>query len=593
MAGGATPSLVTCVHADRCAGCPLIDLPYEAQLGRKRDRVKRAAGRYPGLAEIAVEATAGAEPVVGYRTRAKLMASGGRLGLYAKSGGHEVVDIPQCLVLSPAIARVAEAVRRLPPPAWLRAVDLREVQDQGEARVLATLVVTRGEATSPGRELAESLMREAPEVAGVAANYHEGASPQVLGSDTKPLAGLASAPDRLGASVTLATFGSFVQAHRGQAARVHAMLAEAIGRAAPREGGRPRPRVLDLFGGSGAIALGLAARGATVLVVESFGPAVAQARAAARAQGANVEAIHGDAAVVVRSLSERGEQFDAVVVNPPRRGLSPEVREGVARLGAQVVAYVSCDPETLARDLDHLRRLGYAASRLAPLDMIPLTEEVETVAVLERSPPPPPRVVYADDDVIVADKAPHESTTPRGEHDDSLLARVRRVPGGAEGVPVHRLDAGTSGLVVFARRADLAGAWQAALGSADARKVYLAAVRGVAPAKRTRPRFRRLFVAAGHSVLRVEPEQGRTDPPRRFLAALGHPVLGDERYGHAPSNRYFEEKFGLDRPFLHCARLELVHPRTGAALALEAAIPGDLAAVAERAFGRADLTSRG
>jgi 23S rRNA (uracil1939-C5)-methyltransferase len=90
-------------------------------------------------------------------------------------------------------------------------------------------------------------------------------------------------------------------------------------------------------------------------------------------------------------------------------------------------------------------------------------------------------------------------------------------------------------------------------------------------------------------VLRVEPEQEQTHQIRRHLAGLGHPVLGDARYGHAPSNRYFEEKFGLDRPFLHCARLELAHPRTGAPLLLEAPLAGDLAAVAERAFDRAAL----
>jgi 23S rRNA (uracil1939-C5)-methyltransferase len=155
--------------------------------------------------------------------------------------------------------------------------------------------------------------------------------------------------------------------------------------------------------------------------------------------------------------------------------------------------------------------------------------------------------------------------------------------------------------VVFARRAELVAGWQAALGSADARKVYVAAVRGVISAKGTvtrslrdaggkarpaRTRYRRLFIEAGHSVVRAMPEQGRTHQIRRHLAAIGHPVLGDARHGHAPSNRYFEEKYGLDRAFLHCARIELVHPRSGAALVFEAPVPGDLLAVAERAFGR-------
>ena len=90
-------------------------------------------------------------------------------------------------------------------------------------------------------------------------------------------------------------------------------------------------------------------------LVESFAPAVAQARAAAQAQGLDVEAECGDVAGALRGAGrEPRERFDAVVVNPPRRGMSPVAREWLARLESPLVAYVSCDPETLARDLDHL-----------------------------------------------------------------------------------------------------------------------------------------------------------------------------------------------------------------------------------------------
>ena len=104
-----------------------------------------------------------------------------------------------------------------------------------------------------------------------------------------------------------------------------------------------------------------------------------------------------------------------------------------------------------------------------------------------------------------------------------------------------------------------------------------------------RTRYRRLAVAAGHSVLRVVPEPGRTHQIRRHLAAIGHPVLGDDRYGHAPTNRYFEEKNGLDRAFLHCVRLEFDHPTTLARHIVEAPLPGDLRAVLERTSGPGTL----
>jgi 23S rRNA (uracil1939-C5)-methyltransferase len=101
-----------------------------------------------------------------------------------------------------------------------------------------------------------------------------------------------------------------------------------------------------------------------------------------------------------------------------------------------------------------------------------------------------------------------------------------------------------------------------------------------------RTRYRRLAVAAGHSLLRIAPEQGRTHQIRRHLAAIGHPVVGDDRYGHATTNRFFEEKNGLDRAFLHCVRLEFDHPDASTRHIVEAPLPGDLRAVLERMGGR-------
>ncbi len=609
---------VACEHADRCGGCPVIGLPYSEQLALKRGRVVQSVSRYATLELIYTDAVAPAQPRVGYRTRAKLIVgAGARMGLFAKGGGHQVVDIPGCRVLSPALSRVATDLRSriaaseasggcLCPydptgSGALRAVDLREVRDD-ESRVLVTFVVQRDRVRDVSllREAASMLMQAQPEVAGVAVNFHEGDAPQILGSETLPLAGVSAAPDRLGSSVHLATFGSFVQAHRGQAARVHSMLAEALG----ITGREPRrPRVLDLYGGSGAMALGLAAAGARVRTVESFAPAVAQARAAAASQKLDVEAECDDVTAALRSAVERRERFDALVVNPPRRGVSPQAREWMARLEPQIIAYVSCDPETLARDLDHLSRLGYAATALKPLDMIPLTDEVETVAVLRRAGVPAPRIVYEDAEILVVEKGPHEPTTPQGEYAGSLLARVRRLSGAESAVALQRLDVGTSGLVTFARRPERVARWEAVLSADTARKIYVVAARGVAPNKGAitrdlredgkphpaRTRYRRLAVASGHSVLRVVPEQGRLHQIRRHLAAIGHPVIGDDRYGHPMTNRYFEEKNGLDRTFLHCVRLEIDHPDTGQRLRIESPLPGDLRAVLERTSGPATL----
>ncbi len=614
-----------CLHAASCGGCPIADVPYGEQLTRKRLRVVDALAAYPALAPATVAATLAAEPAVGYRTRAKLMVGpSGSIGLFARHGDHVVVDAPECLVLAPVLARAANAIRGLlaAPPAEaagvlspasapgggaLVAIDLREVVTDDVAGVLVTLVLASEEAPS-GLALAaasRAIRAALPEARGVAANLRSRSATQVLGAETRVIDGATSARDTIGGVWHLATYGSFVQAHRGQAAAVHRRVAGAIAADGGQLAGK---RVLDLYGGSGALSLALVARGAEVTLVEVFAPAAEQARAAAAEQRlGKLDVLVGDAATVAEGLTGARGRFDAVVVNPPRRGLSARARIAVAELGAPRVAYVSCDPQTLARDLDHFARLGLTAREVQPVDMIPLTDEVESVAMLEAGPPLDPRVVYADDEVIVVDKPPHEPTTPQGEWSRSLLDGVRRLT--PEATPVHRLDAGTSGLVVFARRPGLVAPWAAAL--AGGRKVYLALVRGTTlgkgsisrdlrdargSVKAARTRYRRLAIVGGHSLLRVSPDEGRTHQIRRHFASIGHPVLGDERHGHAPSNRHFEEKHGLDRTFLHCVRVELTHPTTGAPLVLEAPLPGDLATVLARVGGAdalASLAARG
>jgi 23S rRNA (uracil1939-C5)-methyltransferase len=631
--GGAAVERVVCEHADRCGGCPVIGLSYADQLIVKRGRVVQSVARYATLELVYTEPVVAADPVVEYRTRAKLIvAPSGKLGLFGKGGGHQVVDIPNCRVLSPLLLRVAEAVRAqlardesedgpLRPYdgtlGALRAVDLREVTTPEGPRALVTFVVEKN--ALPDRaalaSAATELCSRVPEIVGVAANFHEGESPQILGSETTTLAGVEKIADRLGKSVHLATFGSFVQAHRGQAERVHGILAEALGLGRPDHGSRaghnaePRtPRVLDLYGGSGAIGLSLAALGAAVHLVESFGPATESARDAAAMQGLPLTVENADSASALRAMCERRERFDAVVVNPPRRGMSAQARELVAELGAPILCYVSCDPDTLARDLDHLARLGYGASSLQPLDMIPLTDEVETIAVLRKGALSAPRVAYDDDEILIVEKCAHETVEP-AEAGKTALSRVslthrtRRLPGAERAVPVSLLESGSSGLVVFVRTPELLQRWKDVLAHPGTRRVFVAATRGVTPSKGAitrelredgklhpaRTRYRRLAIASGHSVLRVIPEQERIHQVRRHLAAIGHAVLGDPRYGHAPTNRFFEEKNGLDRTFLHCVRLEFLHPKNNQRLIVEGPMPGDLRSVLERTSGPGTL----
>jgi 23S rRNA-/tRNA-specific pseudouridylate synthase len=146
---------------------------------------------------------------------------------------------------------------------------------------------------------------------------------------------------------------------------------------------------------------------------------------------------------------------------------------------------------------------------------------------------------------------------------------VQRGCSAPDAVPVHRLDVGTSGVCLFARRAEFASA--IALSLTEGQKEYVALAKGITRPKGsiTRPiveqrkpqdartRYSRREVVAGHSLLLVRPDQGRRHQIRRHLSSVGHAVVGDDRYGDAKTAQYFAMRHFLDRPFLHLARVIL------------------------------------
>jgi tRNA/tmRNA/rRNA uracil-C5-methylase (TrmA/RlmC/RlmD family)/23S rRNA-/tRNA-specific pseudouridylate synthase len=596
---------IRCAHADGCSGCPLIDLPYADQLARKRDRVRRAVARYPSLGDLAVDPP-NAAVQRGYRIRAKLVvAPRARVGLFAKNGGHVVVDIPECRVMSPALLDVAARLRQLlasPPAAAgraliasdahgsgaLSAVDLREIAGGGPANVLVTLVfdVERRPAAAMLTAAAAALTSAAPSVAGVAASFRREGSPQVLGSVPHVICGPSAMHDALDGTGLFhrATYGSFAQAHPVEAGRIRDVLVRELGAVT---GGVKKRTVLELYGGSGSVALTLAALHARVTLVDAFAPAADGAKVAARDQGLSGIAVRvGDAARVAHDLARGGDRFDAIVANPPRAGIPPAGRQAMADLSPTVIAYVSCDPDTLARDLDHFFRLGYRTDRLRTFDLLPMTDHVETLAMLHPGCAPPPRVAYEDDAMAIVEKAAHEAVSGSGR--GTLLGRAAVVSGFARMQPVSPLPPGASGLVVLAKSPAAAGPLAAAVHSSGFRGPCLLGVRGVTARTGTiklpngRARYRRIGVASGHSLVGIDARSVHVAELLRGFARIGHPVLGDTRFGDPSTNRHFEQKFALCRPFVHRTRIELASPETGTPVAADCPLPGDLSATLER-----------
>jgi 23S rRNA (uracil1939-C5)-methyltransferase len=534
------PGLALCPHADTCPGCPLLDLSYPEQLARKQAQVARELGAYHELSALRPAAIEGTEATLHYRTRAKLVAGAGALGLYAR-GSHALLDIPHCRAFDPLVAEAINALRALLPAAPLLAgIDVARAGEQ----LLVTLIAEEGAGEAPLATLADQLAARCPAIAGIACTRREAGAVQLLASGHRLLRGHSELRVSGGpaAPYHYLAFGAFMQAHAQVAQRIYDVLAQHV---LGLSGGRPR--VLELYAGSGELALALAARGAQLAAVESYGPACERLTRAAREQSLPVTVLHADAGEALRSLREQDARFDVVLVNPPRRGLTAEVRACIAALAPAALGYVSCRARTLARDLAHFARLGWGAESVQPFDMMPMTEQVETLVWLTPRVPGALAIVTTDDTRISVEKPPFETM-------EQLTTRVRDMAGFQAATAEVELSAGASGLVAFTRSS-------APGGQSTVTHCFLVLARGVlrARGKLRSPgggvvHYWRERVIAGHSLLRVRASQEAS--VRRALAAIAHPVLGDTKHDRE-SARHFALRHGLDRCFVHLCELGL------------------------------------
>jgi 23S rRNA pseudouridine1911/1915/1917 synthase len=219
-----------------------------------------------------------------------------------------------------------------------------------------------------------------------------------------------------------------------------------------------------------------------------------------------------------------------------------------------------------------------------------------------------PRIVHRDERLAVIDKPPGLVVHPAPGHRGPTLVEVLGdlLGGGEPARPgiVHRLDRDTSGLMLVARDAEAHRRLAAMIKARRVGREYLALVEGRPPsrsgtidaplgrdhraperravrgraARDARTHFTVVEVLPADTLVEARLETGRTHQVRAHFAAIGHPVAGDPRYGHAG-------RHGLGRQFLHSARLRLAHPFTGEELLFKSELPGDLAAALERARG--------
>ena len=378
------------LKAKKCGGCPMLGLDYAEQLKQKEAAVRKLVGKYGPVAPIR-----GAENPCHYRNKVIstfAAGPGGKLvsGIYA-AGTHKVLPVESCLLQDEVLDTVMQAVRaaastcRYQPynedkgTGLLRHCLLRRGVVSGQVMV----VLVTAQPVLPGAKnfvralLAEAEKRHVP-VTTVVQNYNPRRTSVVLGEEEKVLYGKGFILDTLCGKTYALSPRSFYQINHDQTEVLYGLAVEAA-RLTGKE------VVLDAYCGIGTIGLTASGRVKQVVGVELNRDAVRDAIGNARHNDVkNARFFAADATQWITEAAAAGQRADVIFMDPPREGSTPQFIESVARMAPKRVVYVSCNPETMARDLALLTAKGYRAEGFTPVDLFPQTAHCETVCALSK-----------------------------------------------------------------------------------------------------------------------------------------------------------------------------------------------------------------
>ena len=377
-----------CPLAGRCGGCQYRHMTYEEELRAKRQRVQDALTRVGGVS-LELPQVLGAETPLRYRNKVQFPVAQEKRGLavgYYRARSHDVLDVDDCLLQPEAVTTLRRAFKgwmeRYRVPAYdegtcqglIRHLYVRTNQ-AGEA---LCCVVANGTRLPHAPELVQSLRQAAPALAGLVLNTNTKDTNVILGPNYRTIWGRDFLEERLCGMTFRLSVPSFFQINRAQTERLYAQALEFAGLTG-------QETVLDLYCGVGTISLALAQRAGQVIGTEIVPEAVQDAQAnAARNQVDNARFLCGDAGEAAFQLAAEGVRPQVICVDPPRKGLAPEVPEILASMAPERIVYVSCDPATLARDVKRFGELGYPAVKAQAVDLFPRTAHVETVVLLSK-----------------------------------------------------------------------------------------------------------------------------------------------------------------------------------------------------------------
>ncbi|CAM3165953.1 23S rRNA (uracil(1939)-C(5))-methyltransferase RlmD [Paenibacillus lupini] len=391
-----------CGIYDKCGGCQLQHMNYDAQLSWKRQHVIDALERIGKLTiggddkeGVVVHPTVGMTEPWRYRNKAQVpigagvSASGSQeliAGFYAK-GSHRIIDTDECHIQHDRNDEVVRIVKTIGRELGVSVYD--EESGQGLLRHVMTrtgfvsgeimiVLVTNGRKLPQAEQWVERIRTALPEVKSIVQNVNTRDTNVIFGDETKVLWGSEVIYDELDGIRFAISARSFYQVNPAQTVELYRKAVDYAQLTGTES-------VIDAYCGIGTISLFLARKAGRVYGVEIVPEAIEDAKRNAKLNditNASFEA--GPAEVVIPRWREEGIIPDVIVVDPPRKGCDPALLDTILAMQPERVVYVSCNPSTLARDLQTLEEGGYKTVEVTPVDMFPWTSHVESVVWMEK-----------------------------------------------------------------------------------------------------------------------------------------------------------------------------------------------------------------
>lgn len=376
-----------CVVARKCGGCQYTGVPYPEQLSKKQESEEMLLGRFGK-----VERIIGMKYPCFYRN--KVTAAFGKdkkgnilCGTY-QEGTHYIVQVEKCLIEDEKCQEIIRTVKKL-----LKSFKMEPFNEDTGKGLLRHVLVRRGIKTGEvmvvlvlgthifpsGNNFVKELLKLHPEITTVVVNINDRKTSMVLGEREKISYGKGYITDELCGCRFRISPSSFYQINPLQTEILYNKAIEFAGLTG-------KESVIDAYCGIGTIGMVAAKHAKNVIGIELNGNAVRDARMNAKENGIkNIEFFRGDAGDFMVKMAAEGAKADVVFMDPPRAGSDEAFLSSVAKLSPKKLVYISCNPATLARDLEFITENGYDVRKIQPVDMFPFTDHCETVVLLTKS----------------------------------------------------------------------------------------------------------------------------------------------------------------------------------------------------------------